>query len=117
MQGPARIRRVSSPLSFFLFYYLVHNQFLIIFWVDESMNVSVEVRIAFKKGVVDAEGETVAKSLKLLGFPVTNVATVQVYEVAVEAGSEKEALTAMDDACKRLLANPVIQDYDLKVTA
>ncbi len=81
------------------------------------MDVPVEVRIAFKKGVVDAEGETVAKSLRLLGFPVEKVETVQVYEVAVEAESEKEALAAMDDACKRLLANPVIQDYELKVVS
>ncbi|MFH1722631.1 MAG: phosphoribosylformylglycinamidine synthase subunit PurS [Candidatus Altiarchaeota archaeon] len=79
------------------------------------MDVRVEVRISYKKGVVDAEGETVAKSLKLLGYAAIKVSTVQVYEVTVTAASEKEALQIMDDAGKRLLANPVIQDFSLKV--
>jgi len=77
------------------------------------MDYLVEVRIELKKGVIDAEGETVAKSLKLLGFPAKSVKSVKVYEIAIEASSEKEAESKVESACKKLLANPVIQNYYL----
>jgi phosphoribosylformylglycinamidine synthase PurS subunit len=79
------------------------------------MEHTVEVRVNLKKGVLDAEGETVQKSLKLLGFPVTRVDSVKVYRITVEAKSKDDAVKSMDDACQRLLANPVIQDYSITV--
>ncbi len=79
------------------------------------MNFKVEVRIELKPGVIDAEGETIQKSLKLLGYPVNEVKTVKVYVISIDANSEKDAEKKIDDACKRLLANPVIQNYSVKV--
>jgi len=79
------------------------------------MNFKVEVRIELKPGVIDAEGETIQKSLKLLGYPVDNVKTLKVYVIDVKANSKKDAEKKIDDACKRLLANPVIQNYSIRV--
>ena len=79
------------------------------------MDYVLEVRIEYKKGVLDAEGETVKKSLDLLGYIVDKVDSVKVYRITVSAGSEKEAKEAIDEASKRLLANPVIQDYSISV--
>ena len=79
------------------------------------MDYLVEVKIELKTGVVDAEGETVQKSLKLLGFPVSKVRSVKAYEITISAGSEKEAFSGIENACKKLLANPVIQNYSLNV--
>ena len=79
------------------------------------MKYLTEVRIELKPGVIDAEGETIQKSLKLLGYPVSNVKTVQVYDITIEAETIKDAEKNIDDACKRLLANPVIQNYSIKL--
>ena len=79
------------------------------------MDFTVEVRVELKRGVLDAEGETVAKSLKLLGFPVSKVDAVKVYRIAVEAKDRNDAVKKISDACNRLLANPVIQDYKITV--
>ena len=79
------------------------------------MDYRVEVRVGLKEGVLDAEGETVQKSLGLLGFNVKRVDAVKVYRITVEAESRKKAVEVVEDACERLLANPVIQDYDIKV--
>jgi phosphoribosylformylglycinamidine synthase subunit PurS len=76
---------------------------------------TVEVRVCLKKGALDAEGETVRKSLGLLGYDVSKVETVKVYRVVVEAKSKAEAVSVMDGAAKRLLANPVIQEYSVTV--
>ncbi|MBD3388611.1 MAG: phosphoribosylformylglycinamidine synthase subunit PurS [Candidatus Altiarchaeales archaeon] len=79
------------------------------------MDYTVEVRVELKHGVLDAEGETVQKSLGLLGFNVDKVETVKVYKVMLKADSEEKALKTMKQACEKLLANPVIQDYSVKV--
>jgi phosphoribosylformylglycinamidine synthase len=79
------------------------------------MNYSVEARIGLKAGVMDAEGETVQKSLRLLGYPATKVGAVKVYLINVEAESAEDAKKKVEDACKRLLANPVIQNYSVDV--
>ncbi len=79
------------------------------------MEYKTEVRITLKRGVLDAEGETIQHSLKLLGYNVKKVETVKCYIVTVEAKTEKEAIFRLEDSCRKLLANPVIQDYSIKV--
>lgn len=79
------------------------------------MAYKAEVRIELKPGVMDAEGETVQKSLKLLGFPVRSVDSVKVYMIGIDAGSEKDAMKKAEEMCKRLLANPVIQNYSVRI--
>jgi len=76
----------------------------------------VEITVALKPGVVDAEGGTVEKSLRLLGYgKVKKVKTLKVYHIFIEGKSKKEVEKEMDDACRKLLANPVIQEYEIKV--
>ncbi len=68
-----------------------------------------EVRISYKKGVQDSEGDSTHSGLKALGFKgVKGVGTAKVYVI--------EGDVARDDVemmCQRLLANPVSQDYEI----
>lgn len=69
-----------------------------------------EVRISYKLGVQDAEGESTKKGLKALGFrEVEGVRTSKVYRI--EGGYSKKDVEEM---CRRLLANPVSQDYSIQ---
>ena len=79
------------------------------------MDFTVEVRVELKKGVLDAEGETIAKSLKLLGFPTKRADSIKLYRVVVNAKDRKDAERIMSEAASKLLANPVIQDYYITV--
>ncbi|MFH1834634.1 MAG: phosphoribosylformylglycinamidine synthase subunit PurS [Methanobacteriota archaeon] len=76
---------------------------------------AINVRITLKKGMADAEGESINKALNLLGFKVESVETVKTYVLTVKADSEEKALATAEAACSKLLANPVIQDFELKV--
>jgi len=76
---------------------------------------TAQINISLKPGVLDAEGKTVAKNLELLGYPIKKVTTLKVYEVEVEAKTKEEAERILDDACRKMLANPVIQDYEIKL--
>lgn len=79
------------------------------------MDFTVEVRVELKKGALDAEGETVQKSLKLLGFPVKKVDAVKVYRLTVSGKSRDDARAVVEGAARRLLANPVIQEFKITV--
>jgi phosphoribosylformylglycinamidine synthase PurS subunit len=77
--------------------------------------VTAEVRIELKPGVADPEGQNTKKALELLGFKgVKNVKTVKVFDIELEAGPE-EARRQGEEMCRKLLANPVIQKYDIRI--
>lgn len=76
---------------------------------DPDRTVTVTVRVELKPGVLDAEAESIEKSLNLLGLSeVVSVRTARLYDLDIRAadrsGAERLAATAVD----RLLANPVI---------
>ncbi|MBO3797977.1 MAG: phosphoribosylformylglycinamidine synthase subunit PurS [Thermoproteota archaeon] len=77
------------------------------------MRLRVEVRL--KPGHFDPEGDVTAKMLRDLGFPVTMVKTGKVYIVDVESDDREEALRLAEEMCRKLLANPVKDDYSLEV--
>jgi len=68
-----------------------------------------EVRVELKPGVLDAEAESIAKSLALLGIPeIRRVSTARIYDLDFENVTPQEAERLAHDAVDRLLANPVI---------
>jgi phosphoribosylformylglycinamidine synthase len=75
------------------------------------------VAVRLKPGVLDAEGKNVQKALGLLAIPVESVSFVKTYEILLERNSRKEAEADVEEACRRLLANPVVHDYAVTVQA
>lgn len=73
----------------------------------------VEVRL--KPGHVDSEGLTTEKALKTLDYEVEEVSTAKVYLMDLEAKSLEDAEGKVDEMCRKLLANPVKDDYDIEV--
>ncbi len=69
-----------------------------------------EVRIAYKPGVQDTEGKSTLEGLRALGFEkVKDVKTAKVY--IIEGNYTRGEIEEM---CRRLLANPVSQDYEIR---
>ncbi len=72
-------------------------------------SVRVEVRVELKPGILDAEAESIQKSLGLLGIRnVARVSTARIYELEFSGASTAEARDLAEQAVERLLANPVI---------
>jgi len=68
--------------------------------------------ITLKPTVLDAQGATVQKALRNLGFAgVDEVRMGKYIEVALADGSQAEIRQHVDEMCKKLLANPIIEDY------
>ncbi len=68
----------------------------------------IRVLIRPKAGILDAQGQTVERALPALGFEgVANVHVGRLVELDVEEPSR------VPEMCERLLANPLIEDYEI----
>jgi len=79
------------------------------------MVYQVKVEVSLKQGHSDPEGETTAKSLRELKYQVETVKVGKVYRFNLSTGSLKEAKKQVDEICKRLLANPVKDNYNFVI--
>ena len=74
------------------------------------------VTIKLKKGVLNPEGRTIQRALNFLGFnEVKEVNTYKMIDIVMEGESEEKVREKVEEMCKKLLANPVIHDYEIKV--
>ena len=74
------------------------------------------VKIMPKKGVLDPQGKAIEKSLSQLGFPEINkVIQGKLIEIDIESNDELDAKKIIEDASKKLLANLVIEDYEITI--
>lgn len=84
---------------------------------ESSQQWTVEAEIMPKSGVNDPQGDAVLSGLKLLGFEQAGRVRVgKLIRVVVNAPSEEEARAAGTKMCDQLLANPVIEEYELSVS-
>jgi phosphoribosylformylglycinamidine synthase PurS subunit len=68
-----------------------------------------------KAGILDPQGEAVESSLRQLGFPVGEARVGRVIDLDVEAATADEARREIERMCERLLANPLIESYEIEV--
>jgi phosphoribosylformylglycinamidine synthase subunit PurS len=70
------------------------------------------VRVTPREGLLDPEGKAVEHALHALAFDgVTGVSVGRLIRLAIRASDESEARRAADEMCRKLLANPVTEDY------
>jgi phosphoribosylformylglycinamidine synthase len=75
------------------------------------------IHVTLKKSVLDPQGVTVKGALESLGFRgVADVRVGKYFQVSLDADSEESARAMVQDMCKKLLANPVIEQFDFDVS-
>jgi len=75
------------------------------------------VKIMPKKGVLDPQGKAIEKSLNQLGFSqINSVIQGKLIEIEIDSIYENDAQKIVEDASKQLLANLVIEDYEITIT-
>ncbi len=80
------------------------------------INYSAKIKIMLKKGILDVQGKTVENALNSMEF--TNIHNVRIgkyVELTVEAQNQDEARKIVDQACSKLIANPIIEDYEISL--
>ncbi len=76
------------------------------------MKFLARVDVSLKPTVNDPEGLTICGALHSLGFEAVNSVRAGKYmEITLEAGNEDAAEKQVTEMCRKLLANPVIEDF------
>jgi len=75
--------------------------------------VRVSVLVRPKEGILDPQGQAVEGSLRKLGFPVSEARVGRVVDLEVDSSDAGEARTKVDQMCRKLLANPLIESYEI----
>jgi phosphoribosylformylglycinamidine synthase PurS subunit len=70
-----------------------------------------------KQGILDPQGQAVGDSLRHLGFEVAEARVGRLVELDVEARDAAEARAAVERMCEQLLANPLIESYEIEIDA
>ena len=68
-----------------------------------------------KDGILDPQGEAVEGALRQLGFPVTTARIGRVVDLEIDAADPTDAQAQLERACEQLLANPLIERYEIAV--
>ena len=79
---------------------------------------AAHVEVRHRPGIADPAGATVERALPALGYTnVTQLHIGKVIRLVVDAPDAGAARAQVEEMCERLLANPVIESYEIAVTA
>jgi phosphoribosylformylglycinamidine synthase len=72
------------------------------------------VNVMLKSGISDPQGQTIERALPALGYDgVSDVRVGKRITLSVEADGPEDATSKVTQMCERLLANPVIESFDV----
>jgi phosphoribosylformylglycinamidine synthase len=76
------------------------------------------IEVGHRPGILDPQGGVIERALPALGYGnVSHVRVGKSIRLAVEAPDEAAARAQVEEMCRRLLANPVIEDFTIELLA
>jgi phosphoribosylformylglycinamidine synthase len=82
------------------------------------MKFQAEINVMPKKEILDPQGKAVSSSMKNLGLTtIQNVRIGKHISLEITAESEADAKELVDQACKNLLANLIMESYEFTIVA
>jgi phosphoribosylformylglycinamidine synthase PurS subunit len=77
--------------------------------------VKATVLVRPKQGILDPQGQAVESSLRQLGFAVDAARIGRVVDLEVETTDPAAARAEVERMCEQLLANPLIESYEIEL--
>ena len=79
--------------------------------------MKARVTVTYKNGILDPQGKAIEHSLHSLGFDsVKGVRIGKYVEIELSESDPEKAKNALDDMCKKLLSNPVTENFEIKLS-
>ena len=76
-----------------------------------------KIKITLRKSILDPQGKAVEHSMESLGYRNVKDTRIGKYvELVLESASEADARRTTEEVCRKLLANPVMEDFEFEVT-
>jgi phosphoribosylformylglycinamidine synthase subunit PurS len=74
------------------------------------------IKITLRQGILDVQGKTVENALHSMEYQMIEEVRIGKYvTMNVEADTQEIAFSKADEACKKLIANPIIEDYEITI--
>jgi phosphoribosylformylglycinamidine synthase PurS subunit len=77
--------------------------------------VKATVVVRPKEGILDPQGDAVERALEHLGFAVSGARVGKVVDLEVQGDDEAAARAQVEKMCEQLLANPLIESYEIEL--
>ena len=78
--------------------------------------MKISAVVTLKKDVLDPQGKVVSQTLKNMGYKeIINVRQGKYFEIELNTSDKNEAKKKIEEICKKLLANTIIEDYDINL--
>jgi phosphoribosylformylglycinamidine synthase len=77
--------------------------------------VRATVLVRPKQGILDPQGDAVQRSLRKLGFDVSAARVGRLIDIELDADDAEEARARIERMCADLLANPLIESFEIQV--
>ena len=77
--------------------------------------IKATVTVTLKKSILDPQGSAVEKALRSMDYPVESVRIGKFMEVSLSEEDRNKAEEIMHEICRKLLSNPVIEDYSFEL--
>ena len=75
-----------------------------------------QIKVTLKKSILDPQGKTVEHSIQSLGYKdVVDTRIGKYVELKLDTHTEEEAKKITEAVCSKLLANPVMEDYEYTI--
>jgi phosphoribosylformylglycinamidine synthase subunit PurS len=77
--------------------------------------VRATVLVRPKQGILDPQGDAVETALEHLGFSVSAARVGKVVDLEIDASDPAEARAQVEKMCEQLLANPLMESYEVEI--
>ena len=78
--------------------------------------MKARVTVMLKSGILDPQGEAIKSALDSLGYnQVSSIRQGKVIEINLDETSEQNAKDNIEKMCKKLLANTVVENYEIEI--
>lgn len=77
---------------------------------------SAKIKVTLRKSILDPQGKAVEHSIESLGYSNVKDTRIGKYiELNIDVETEEQARTITNEICSKLLANPVMEDYEYEI--
>jgi len=78
--------------------------------------LKISATVTLKKEVLDPQGKVVSQTLKNMGYKnIVNVRQGKYFDIEIDETNKKKAKKIVEEVCKKLLTNIVIEDYTINL--
>ena len=78
--------------------------------------MKISATVTLKKEVLDPQGKVVRQTLKNMGYKnIINVRQGKYFDIEIDEANKEKAKEIIEEVCKKLLTNVVIEDYTINL--